>query len=522
MDHGGNAMEKLHDVIIVGAGPGGLQVALSLKELSNEYNQKLDLLIIESGKQAGTFFTKYPVHGQLISNNKLYTGKPPKSRFSERFDWNSLLTKEKKILMRNYSREFFPRREALVEMLNDLVVEYDLPIMFNTTWTATRKTEQGYFEIETDKGILHSKFLIIATGMTPRNPPIPGLEHTTPYHEMKQKEYYRDKRVLIIGKGNSGMECAQEILNEANLIMIASRHSTRMAYKTHYVGDVRAVNALLIDNYQLKHQAALLDCEIRNIEKVDEGFEVTVHYKHAEDEQETLFFNEVIAATGFTSNIDHLVKDLNLTMIDNKYPSISGIFESTEVPNLFFAGTQTHGLDYRKTSSGFIHGFRYNSKVLAHKIADLLEYPIKNPMISNENIVDHILEELTEASDPYLQPGFIVYVMKYKAGMWTLLGYQTIVEFENTSLQEDEVLLAASLEYGDINKFADPLSIPRVPGQPMESVHIHPVIRVRKGSNLSEKLDLEEHLENQFMDLPIHHLQLSEFLKTILDTKINI
>lgn len=515
-------MEKLHDVIIVGAGPGGLQVAVSLKELSDEYNQKLDLLMIESGKQAGTFYTKYPVHGQLISNNKLYTGKPPKSRFSERFDWNSLLTKEKKIMMRNYSREFFPRREALVEMLNDLVAEYELPVMYNTMWKATRKTEQGYFEVETDKGKLYCKFLVIATGMTPNPPPIPGLELTTPYHEMKKKEHYRDKRVLIIGKGNSGMECVQEILNEANLIMVASRHSTRMAYKTHYVGDVRAVNSLLVDNYQLKHQAALLDCEILNIEKVDEGFNVTVHYKHAEDEKEVLFFNEIIAATGFRSNIDHLVKDLNLKIINKKYPSISGIFESTEVSNLFFAGTQTHGLDYRKTSSGFIHGFRYNSKVLAHKIADRLEFPIKNLTISNEEVVGHILGELTEASDPYLQPGFIVYVMKYEAGMWNILGYQTIIEFENTPLQEDKVLLAASLEYGDIHKFADPLNIPRVPGQPEESVHIHPVVRVRKGENAIEKLDLEEHLENQFMDLPTHQQHLGEFLKAMLGTKINI
>ncbi|TCW41777.1 NAD(P)-binding domain-containing protein [Laceyella sacchari] len=515
-------MDKLYDVIIVGAGPGGLQTALTLKELADESNQKLNLLIIESGKQAGTFFTKYPVHGQLISNNKLYTGKPPKSRYAERFDWNSLVTKEKKILMRNYSRDFFPRREALVEMLNDLVAEYELPVMYNTTWQGTRQTEQGHFEVVTDKGTLHCKYLVVATGMTPNYPPIPGLEHTTPYSEMKKKDHYRDKRVLIIGKGNSGMECAQEILNEANLIMIASRHSTRLAYKTHYVGDVRAVNALLVDNYQLKHQAALLDCEITNIEKVKDGFNVTVHYMHAEDEKETLFFNEIIAATGFRANIDHLVKDLNLQIVNNKYPSISGVFESTEVPNLFFAGTQTHGLDYRKTFSGFIHGFRYNSKVLAHKLAERLGYPTNHPTIPNEEIVSHILEELTEAADPYLQPGFIVYVLRHEGGVWKQIGYQTIHEYESTPLQEGQCLLAASLEYGDIHRFTDPLSIPRVPGEPKESVHIHPVIRVRNGQNVIEKLDLEEHLENQFMNLPTHHQQLQDFLNTQLGKKVNV
>jgi hypothetical protein len=45
---------------------------------------------------------------------------------------------------------------------------------------------------------------------------------------------------------------------------------------------------------------------------------------------------------------------------------------------------------------------------------------------------------------------------------------------------------------------------------------------VRKGENAIEKLDLEEHLENQFMDLPTHHQHLGEFLKAMLGTKINI
>ena len=42
-----------------------------------------------------------------------------------------------------------------------------------------------------------------------------------------------------------------------------------------------------------------------------------------------------------------------------RYPSINHNYESKSVPGLFFAGTNTHGLDHRKSSGGFIHGFRY-------------------------------------------------------------------------------------------------------------------------------------------------------------------
>ena len=35
------------------------------------------------------------------------------------------------------------------------------------------------------------------------------------------------------------------------------------------------------------------------------------------------------------------------------------VWGSTKVKNLYFAGTPMHGRDYRKSSGGFIHGFRY-------------------------------------------------------------------------------------------------------------------------------------------------------------------
>ena len=46
-----------------------------------------------------------------------------------------------------------------------------------------------------------------------------------------------------------------------------------------------------------------------------------------------------------------------------KYPMIDGSYESVDYENLFYAGTLTHSLDFRRSSGGFIHGFRYTSKV---------------------------------------------------------------------------------------------------------------------------------------------------------------
>ena len=489
----------IYDVLIIGGGPGGIQTALTYSEVCRENGTEPNMVVLEAFNRAGYSFTKYPVHEKLISNNKLYTGKPFKSRYAERFDWNSLITKEKNILMRNYSQDFYPNRKAIVDMLNDLIDECHIPISYDTQWIQTNKTEQGLFEVVTTKGTFTSRTVVVATGLKPVIPKIEGIEHITMYENMKTKESYRDKRVLILGKGNSGLECAQEILNEANVIMLASPSSAKMAYKTHYVGNIRAVNSIFAENYQLKHQAALLDCHIKSIEKVATGFNVTVEYIHAEGEVETLFFNEVIAATGFKSNIDQLIKDFNIQLMHKKFPSINGVFESTEVSNLYFAGAQTHGLDYRGYStSGFIHGFRYNSRILANHLAEKFNISkMEKSLVQDPS--KRILDELNESPELWLQPGYVGYQLKFDGHHWYENGHRTINEFKDSTLNTNELTFFISLEYGDIRKFEETFSIPRVPGDATQSVHIHPVIRVKQGDEII-KYDLEEHLESKFDD----------------------
>lgn len=47
-----------------------------------------------------------------------------------------------------------------------------------------------------------------------------------------------------------------------------------------------------------------------------------------------------------------------------KYPKINYNYESVDNPGMFFAGTATHSLDFRKSAGGFIHGFRYTGENL--------------------------------------------------------------------------------------------------------------------------------------------------------------
>jgi NADPH-dependent 2,4-dienoyl-CoA reductase/sulfur reductase-like enzyme len=56
-----------HDVCIIGAGPGGLQLGHLLLEAGRDH------VIFEKAASAGSFFERNPVHRRLISLNKRFT-----------------------------------------------------------------------------------------------------------------------------------------------------------------------------------------------------------------------------------------------------------------------------------------------------------------------------------------------------------------------------------------------------------------------------------------------------------------
>ena len=119
--------------VIVGGGPGGLQMAKFLHSTGRSY------ILLEKTKIASAF-VKYPIHRQLISVNKQYAGRGEGHEFNMRHDWNSLLYTTKDLdsvpappfTFRNYSTEYLPHADRLVEYLRDFAKHYKLNVRENT------------------------------------------------------------------------------------------------------------------------------------------------------------------------------------------------------------------------------------------------------------------------------------------------------------------------------------------------------------------------------------------------------
>jgi hypothetical protein len=125
-----------YENIIIGAGPAGLQLGYFFQKNNINY------IIIEKGENAGTFFSKYPHSGTLISINKKYTGNDNKD-FNLRHDWNSLLNDED-LLFTNYSEEYYPSNKDLVRYFNEFAINNKLNIVYNSTVIKVDKSDLKY------------------------------------------------------------------------------------------------------------------------------------------------------------------------------------------------------------------------------------------------------------------------------------------------------------------------------------------------------------------------------------------
>lgn len=94
---------------------------------------------------------------------------------------------------------------------------------------------------------------------------VKGSEYVVGYEDLTlDTKPYEGKSVLILGHGNAAFETADHIISSTQYLHMLARSRMRLAWSTHYVGDLRAINNGLLDTYQLKS----LDGIVEGISKI--------------------------------------------------------------------------------------------------------------------------------------------------------------------------------------------------------------------------------------------------------------
>lgn len=504
------------DYLIIGAGPAGLQLGYYLQEAGRDY------LILEAGETPGTFFKTFPRHGKLISINKVYTGRDdPEANL--RTDWNSLLSDNPALRFKHYTQAFFPSAADLVRYLGDFAAQHELHVAYQTQVVRIGKDEN--FQVFDQAGNCYlCRYLIIATGLAKAyQPAIPGIELAESYRDVSiNPQDFINQRVLIIGKGNSAFETADNLVETTATIHLASPHSLKLAWQTHFPGHLRAVNNNLLDTYQLKSQNAILDVNIEKIERRGDQLAVAVRYNNVDD-HDLLLYDRVIACTGFCFDNSLFAETCRPALTyNNRLPAQTSAWESTNINNLYFAGALMQMRDYKKTTSAFIHGFRYNVRAL-HRLLEQRNHqqawPQRNVGSDAHSLMQAVIERVNRTSALWQQFGFLCDMIQVADDGACYYEELPVDYVKESHFGTHPDYYTITLEYGDLHDEVDPFHLHRPAQTDIENAHqskyLHPIIRHYNGTTLVGEHHVAENLENDWNRV-VHTEPLAAFFQAQL------
>lgn len=408
-----------YPVIIVGSGPGALQASYSLRQLGVPH------AVLSADPSPGGMFRRWPHFQRLLSWTKPHAPVPRASRTYERFDWNSLLADEPEAtalqpdLMDGTS--YFPSRPEMEANLVAFVEKARLQVRYGCAWKGTAHDEApegSRFTVETSDGAYRCTVLVVAVGVAePFTPPGEGMEFTHHYADVRPAESYAGKRVLIMGKQNSGFELANGLLPWACQITLMSPSHAKLSVDTKTLVGVRARYVQPFEDHVLGGGVAILDAALDRIERNGDG-SLAVALKRTDGAGDlAIEVDDVISATGFVSPLRDLPALGVATFGQARLPVQTPWWEST-VPGIRFAGTigqgakglQRHGVP---ANSGAVHGARYNARVLAANIAARhFGIVAERPRIAPDRLVATIVDELVSSPDLFHQRGYLAHVMR--------------------------------------------------------------------------------------------------------------
>ncbi len=199
-------MAKACDAVIIGAGPAGLAAGACLKA------RGLDIAILEKSDSVGPVWRRHydRLHLHTDRGHSFLPDLPMPS---------------------SYGR--YPSRAQVVEYLECYAAKFDLRPVLNCEVSEVRRRGANWRAEAGDKTV-EAPVVVVATGLAgfPYAPTWPGMEtfggpilHSSRYRNPKP---FADKRVLVVGFGNSGGEIALDLAEAGVDVTLSVRGPVRI------------------------------------------------------------------------------------------------------------------------------------------------------------------------------------------------------------------------------------------------------------------------------------------------------
>ncbi len=462
-----------YPVVVVGSGPGGLQMSYSLSRLGVEH------AAISADEKPGGMFQRWPIFQRLLSWTKPDAPFPSETEQFEWYDHNSLLgdvPEHRGLVAHEMDRTWMvPSRPEMERGHASFAARGGVRFRYGCRWETTRQVEDG-FVLGTTDGEYRCRAVVFATGVTtPWRSPIAGIEQVPHYIDCRRAENYRGLRVFIVGKRNSGFELADGLVPWAKQVVLCSPRPVQSA--------VIALASIRVRYFQPYEDASwgggtlALDAAIDRIERTSDGWRV--HAQGTTRPGEFVFeADEVIAATGFATPLQDLSGLGVETVAQGRIPALTAFWESATVPGIYFAGNATQGAaGLRKHgiggASGTVSGLRYNARILARHLAETrFGVSVPRPTIARDDVVRFLLDELAHGPALWNQKAYLARVVTFDPAE----GFRDdgVLPLQHVVDSAGPDALVATVE---MNADGD----------------IYPVVYVRRGGRVERELILEPH-----------------------------
>lgn len=312
-------------VVIIGAGPIGLAVAIELKK------RDIESLIIEKGTLVDSIF-HYPQNMTFFStSDKLEIGNIPFISHGPK------PTRREALEYYRRSAEHFNLQIKLYEQVKEV------------------KGGDGNFDIVTEKESYKAKKVVLASGFYGQenrmNIPGEDLPKVTHYYDEPHRYAWQD--VVVVGAGNSGVDVALETWRcGANVTMIVRYDSIKPSVKYWVRPD--------IEN-RIKEGAikAFFNSELTEIRENEVDIQTP-------DGLITIPNDFVLAMTGYHPHFGLMKKlGIELTKDKNRLPVFNDKTLETNRKGLYVAGVVCGGMD---TGRLFIENTRVHAEHIAEDI----------------------------------------------------------------------------------------------------------------------------------------------------------
>ncbi len=207
MNHIGKKLQKSsnaqYDVVIVGAGPAGISASLAAKKM------RLKALLLEQDTLGGTVASF------------------PRSKI--------IMTSPMEIPLYGKVRFYETNKSELLQLWNQLIVKHEIQLKENMK-VESIVPSADYYEMEMASGErITTQKVLLAIGRrgTPRKLDVPGEKLEKVFYRLLEPEEIRDKKILIVGGGDSAVESA---------LLLAVKNHVTLSYRGESFSRIKTQN----------------------------------------------------------------------------------------------------------------------------------------------------------------------------------------------------------------------------------------------------------------------------------------